>query len=112
MPKTTKLNRSALSNTFQRASYPDQTETFATITVKLLKFRQLHYSIEAKKLNKSLSLIIIELLDKKLGEPVQPAATSSPAAPAAPATGKKSSEKKKILDTLPFDDDHVQRFKA
>jgi hypothetical protein len=107
MPKQTKQHRSALSNTFERASYPDQNETFATITVKLPKYMQLHYSIEAKKLNKSLSLFIIELLNKKFGEPV-PAAVS-----AAPAAGKKSGSKKKITNTtLPFDDDHADRFKA
>jgi predicted CopG family antitoxin len=110
MPKQTKQNRSASSNTFQRASYPDQNETMATITVKLPKYIQLHFSIEAKKLNKSLSLIIIELLSKKLGEPV-PAASAAGAAPAA-AAGKKTGTKKKIVNTLPFDDDHADRFKA
>jgi ribosomal protein L12E/L44/L45/RPP1/RPP2 len=44
------------------------------------------YSVEAKKLNKSLSLFIIELLNKKFGEPVEPVAAAG-AAPAAPAAG-------------------------
>jgi hypothetical protein len=89
----TKLNRSPLSNTFERASYPNENQTMATITIKLPKFMQLHYSVEAKKLNKSLSLIIIELLSKKLGEPVEPvpaAAAAAPAAAPAAGGGKKS----------------------
>jgi hypothetical protein len=88
MPK--KLNRSPLSNTFERASYPNENQTMATLTVKLPKYMQLHYSVEAKKLNKSLSLFIIELLNKKFGEPVEPVAAAGAAAPAPAAGGKKS----------------------
>lgn len=55
---------------YERADYGDiDKENLATLTVKLpAKLRQ-HWQVEAKKKNKSLSLIIIELLSKELGTP-------------------------------------------
>ena len=55
---------------YERAVYADiGKENLATLTVKLpAKIRQ-HWQIEARKRNRSLSLIIMELLSKELGTP-------------------------------------------
>jgi len=58
------------TTSYERADYGNiGKENLVTLTVKLPAELRQHWQVEAKKKNKSLSLIITELLTKELGKP-------------------------------------------